>query len=161
MILQLLASLPDRYDYGSLIRGAIFFFSLILILYLIRGRKRLGRKRYRDPRPLAPDLWFYSRLVDIELGTVKPKASLLMKLYCEYLGRKFEASPAHVRKILEAGGDDPDLAPYLSRWREMENLKRNDGTSVITYVKEIKFEYAGSVSPKLEQESDDEPCNNC
>ncbi len=144
----------------SVIQTAIVLVLIGLILYLIFGRKRFNRSHRSLRISFHPELWFYSKCIDIELETVKPSAEILKKYFEEYLMHKYRLkSRKNVLDQVRDVEENPDFVEYYSNMMDdIISLKHKDKSEVIQYVKFIKKEYNIKGASELTATED---CNNC
>ncbi len=144
----------------SVIQTAILLVLIGLILYLVFGRKRFNRSHRSLRISFHPELWFYSKCIDIELETVKPTSENLKKYFEEYMMHKYKLSKR--KNILEQVKEVEKNSDFVDYYEKMMDdiisLKHKDKSEVIQYVKFIKKEYNIKGASDLSAAED---CNNC
>ena len=145
---------------ASVIHTAILLVLIGLILYLVFGRKRFNRSHRSLRITFHPELWFYSKCIDLEHETVKPTSENLKKYFEEYLMHKYKQK--NKKGIMEKVRELEENKDFVDYFENMMNdiisLKHKDKSEVIKYVKFIKKEY--NIKGASELSSSDE-CNNC
>ncbi len=154
--------------YRQLIYAFIMIFSMLIIFYILRTKKRfLSKKKYKPRMILPPPLWFYSRLLDYEIGALKPTSENLMADFMSFLEKKYGITKEmlesftifHLVRVNESDNDIIEL--YGEMYNEIESLKQKTDQEVIQYIKKIKlyFNKEKYLSPLPKRKKRD--CNNC
>ena len=157
-----MTSPTDAFEYATLIRFFIIVFGAVLVVYLITARRRL--KRYIRPRKdrLPPRLWFYSSLVDMELGVAPNTAKHLEKLFYTFLQREYNLPDIRPETafslVKERESDASRIDLYGEIYNEIESLKHMPAGSVIEYVRRLKPAFHEGVAAQTSTSRD---CNTC
>ena len=149
-------------DYTSLIKLFILVFGLALVVYLVVARGRLRRPpRLRRSR-LSPELWFYSALVDIELGKSPATGKHMQRQFFTFLQLRYElpnARPDTAFELVRQRESDPDLIEqYGEIYNETVSLKQKPTEDVIAYARRLKKAFNKGIAAQVSTAQD---CNNC
>ncbi|MCD4828860.1 MAG: hypothetical protein K8R90_05445 [Candidatus Cloacimonetes bacterium] len=159
-ITSLLAA--DAASYDSLIWLFIIVFALALIIYLLMGRRRLWRPAKLPHSRLSPEIWFYSVLVDIEIGAAPATARHLQRQFFVYLQRRYnlpDSKPDTAFELVKQSEKDPQrIELYGNVYNEIISLKQKPAEAVIAYARQLKKAFNQGVAQQAATSSD---CNNC
>lgn len=135
-------------SYRYLIFTFIFFFGIILIVYLLKFRtKKKKRKKVTFQNKLNPELFLYSKLIDIELRTPKKAYKHLIKAYEDYLLKKYGVDDRLIKhygleKMIRLNEEDDTVSDYLiDKYRQIFSMKQKSNEDVIFYVKKFKYNF--------------------
>jgi len=152
----------DAAAYDSLIKLFILVFALALIVYLFLARGRLRRPARPRTDRLTPELWFYSALVDIELGKAPGTARHLERQFFTFLKRRYElpnAKPQTAFELVKQCETDAGLIEFYGEiYNETISLKHLPPDAVIAYARRLKKAFNKGVAPQAFTAHD---CNNC
>ncbi len=147
--------------YDSLLKIFIFVFAVGLLIYLFAARRLLKTRPPRVRDRLAPDLWFYSALVDIEIGNAPATARHLTDIFFLYLQRRYKLPNAKPETAFELVKQHETDERLIERYGEIYNtalsLKQNPRDDVIAYARQLKKAFNAGVAPQAAKQD----CNNC
>ena len=144
---------------------------LLLILIAIKVRsamKRAYKSQYGDPT-MPANIWFYSELVNMEIGETKPTQKNLNECFMKYLKRKYHIRKHHLEKftifqIVAQREEDPKyIELYGEIWNSIQELKQKSKGEVLAYIKTIKTAFNKERIDEWvkNREASKEDCNDC
>lgn len=140
---------------------------LLMLVWIILKRIKRKKNRIGINETMPPNIWFYSKLLDLELNIVKPNTNNLWIMFQEYLKRKYKLSDKDLKnqsifslvKQKESDHDYIDL--YGDIYQNIQDLKHSDGNEVILFIKSIKKYFnKEDLSDWIEKRKIDN-CNDC
>lgn len=119
----------------------LFLFMLVWII-LKRIKRKKNRINFNDSMP--PNIWFYSKLLDLELNIEKPTPNNLWNLFHEYLKRKYKFSDNQLKTqsifqlVSQNETDNEYIDLYGDVYQKIQDLKHSEPNDVILFIKSIK-----------------------
>ncbi|HPY96475.1 MAG TPA: hypothetical protein PL063_04630 [Candidatus Cloacimonadota bacterium] len=150
-------------------RITIWILILLILYFFIHFylKRRIARIKRRGIRSIPANIWFYSQLVNFELGIDKVNSDILMNNFFEYLQRKYLISDDELKdktifKLVNENEKNEDyIELYGDIYHKIENLKQNDQENIILYIKSIKKYFnQDDLSEWIEKQKYND-CNNC
>ncbi|HOE90585.1 MAG TPA: hypothetical protein PLV22_01250 [Candidatus Cloacimonadota bacterium] len=150
-------------------RITIWILILLVLYFFIHFylKRRVDRIKRRNIRNVPANIWFYSQLVNFELGIDKVNSDILMKSFFEYLQRKYLISDDELKnktifKLVNENEKNEDyIELYGNIYHKIENLKQNSQESIILYIKSIKKYFnQDDLSEWIERQKYND-CNDC
>ncbi len=143
-------------------------FLLVFIIYWFRKVKVRAYKSSFSDKEMPVNLWFYSQLVNMEIGTLRPSYNNLQQLFYRFLVRKYKITKIEYKNfsifnlVKNKEEDQEILNLYGEIWNSIEDLKHSPKNEVIAYIKQIKTIFnKKDVSEWIEQRKKSKPCNDC
>ena len=153
----------------TLIKIIIVILAISFIIFLIRQRKYI-LKIDIDDDDMPHNLWFYSQLVNMEIGEIKPSYKNLLHLFKKFLYRRYMISKTDLKtntifEIVNRREYDKDVIDlYGEIWNNIDELKDKGSDEILVYTKSIKKRFnKGDFFEWIEErkKAEEEPCNNC
>ncbi len=147
----------------SVLVTAIFVIAGALIIYLFFARRRFSRPVNTYPfRKLAPELAFYSHLVNIELGHEPPKIKVLEGHFHQFLRDKYRIDKREdiFQGVAESEENPRIIELYGEIHKTIESLQQAPPDAVINYTKELKKLINPAVHTETDKNEQDD-CNTC
>jgi len=150
-------------------RITIWILILLILYFFIHFylKRRIARIKRRGIRSIPANIWFYSQLVNFELGIDKVNSDILMNNFFEYLQRKYLISDDELKdktifKLVNENEKNEDyIELYGDIYHKIENLKQNDQENIILYIRSIKKYFnQDDLSEWIEKQKYND-CNNC
>jgi len=149
----------------------VLIFAIIFMVFYTRSIKKRNSHIYElsdAEEDMPANIWFYSKLVSMEIGEISANQVNLYDLFLKYLYRKYFISQEMLEKktifeIVNSKESDPNLIElYGEIWFSIESLKAKNPEDVIKYIKTIKSLFNKEyLSDWIEQQKKKEPCNDC
>ncbi len=145
-------------------RVRYFLYGLVVVISLFIIMKILQRKNHFSGRiNLPPETWFYSKLIDIELGTEKEKN--IISFFLKYISLKYGLKNINKSNFPEMIGNletDIRLLGFLKGYyEELLELEKNKFDRTIEFIKETKFNFNQNDLSDWLKKYDLERKNNC
>ncbi|PID29976.1 MAG: hypothetical protein CSB55_00645 [Candidatus Cloacimonadota bacterium] len=150
----------------GLLKSFVVIFGFILIVYMIKIRNKIFRRPrvYRDKLPA--EIWFYSKLLDIQIGKEKANSDVLWNIFQSFLLRKYKLHEDLLKtytifKLVQVHEKDSAMIDFYGDiYAAIENLKHQTEEEVLSYVKSIKREFnKGDITEFISEKKGN--CNNC
>ncbi len=156
-VLFLLNSFP-------IVRLKIFLYGLVFVISLFILMKILSEKNHFSKNiTLPPETWFYSKLVDIELGTEKQKK--ILPFFLKYVSLKYQINPldkSNFDQKIDKVDEDNRVRGFLKGYfEELLDLEKNNFVGTIEYIKETKMNFNRVDLSDWLKEYDRNKKNNC
>lgn len=156
-VLFLLNSFP-------IVRVKIFLYGLVFVISLFILMKILSEKNHFSKNiNLPPETWFYSKLIDIELGAEKQKK--ILPFFLKYVSLKYQINPLDksnfVQKIDKVDEDNRVRGFLKGYFKELLDLEKNNFVGTIEYIKETKMNFNRVDLSDWLKEYDRNKKNNC
>ena len=152
---------------GAAIRILIIFL-IIILLYWFQKVKRKAYKINSSDKYIPAHLWFYSQLVNFEIGVYKANSTNLFNYFVRFLYRKYKISKydLKIKSLFDIVKDREDnrnlLDLYGEIWNSIEDLKHSSTNEVIEYIKSIKYLFnKEDVTEWIELRKNEKKCNDC
>jgi len=117
---------------------------------------------------MPANLWFYTQLINIEIGEKKANQKTLKKIFIEFLYRKYRISKYDLSKktifviVREKEDNDTIINLYGDIWNSIDDLKQKSNDEVIKYVKSIKLKFnKDGFDDWIKSQKIEKNCNNC
>ncbi|HOD53400.1 MAG TPA: hypothetical protein PKJ08_02625 [Candidatus Cloacimonadota bacterium] len=148
----------------------ILYFLILFILYIFirfytnRRKKLIALSKIQK---MPANIWFYSKLIDFELGIDKVNSMRLLKCFYDYLQRKYKINDSDLKEktIFQWVNEKEEDLEYIELYGDIYNrineLKQNDSSEVITYIKSIKKYFNQEDLTDWIEKRRQENCNNC
>ena len=126
------------------VRVKFFLYGLVVIISLFILMKILSKKNHLSKNiTLPPETWFYSKLIDIELGSEKQKK--IIPFYLKYVSLKYGLNSLSksdfINQINHLEKDSRVRGFLKGFFEELMNLENNNFNNTIDYIKEIKVNF--------------------
>jgi hypothetical protein len=152
-----------------LAKSIIYIFILLLgfLFYKwIKYRRNKNFNRFRADHNMPANLWFYSKLIDMELSIEKADFMHLEKLFYDYLTRKYKLNKQNMSseeiinqvKVLESEMEVLDLYAYVY---EQIKTESNQDNQIKDVIKNIKIYFNKDDFSVWLQSRNTGECNNC
>ncbi|MCK9329323.1 MAG: hypothetical protein PHY08_14385 [Candidatus Cloacimonetes bacterium] len=156
---------------GRILKFFVIFLLILILYWFYKVRKRAYKTNISDG-DIPAHLWFYSQLVDIEIGASRASSSNLKKKFIKFLYRKYKFTSYEVRKstIFEVvrlkEANNEVLGLYGEIWNNIEDLKHSNKKEVISYIKTIKKffnkeDVSGWLNQRKQMKQNQRQCNDC
>jgi len=142
---------------------------LVLIVLKVRGMmKRAYKPQYDDPS-MPANIWFYSQLVNMEVGSTRANHKKLLNCFLSYLYRKYHIRKHHLEtktvfEVVAEREEDPQyIELYGEIWNSIQELKQKPKSEVIPYIKTIKGAFNKDRIDEWvkNREANKKECNDC
>lgn len=153
---------------------ALRILAILLVIFLFYWLKKVKTRAYKSgfsDKDMPANLWFYSQLVNIEIGTVKASYRNLNQLFIRFLIRKYKISKIEFNSfsifdLVKSKEKDKDILDiYGEIWNSIEDLKHKKKSEVIAYIKDIKKVFnKEDITEWLtlkKNQVKNKPCNDC
>ena len=151
---------------GTPIKLIIVFLVIALILFIRKKRMQMYKPVYTDGN-MPANVWFYSKLIDIEIGTEKATHRQLYRYFMEYLHRKYKIKKADLKKntiyeiVANSENDENIINLYDEIYNDIDELKQKNKTDVIEYIKMIKPLFNKDNIDDWIKENKEKKCDDC
>lgn len=144
----------------------ILFLCYILLIFYKKIRRKAHRTLFQSDSSMPAHLWFYSKLVDMEIGTTPLSPKLLMKNFYIFLERFYNLSEKELQfksifDLVKLKEQDPEVLEfYGDLYNQINELPENSPQDIKEYIRKIKiFFNKKDVTNWIEQRNKN--CNNC
>jgi len=151
----------------TFIRIVIALLILGIILFTIRIMRRAYRPHY-DSSNMPANLWFYSKLINLEVGNEKANYQNLHNHFIGFLHKKYRIRKDDLKtntifEIVRKREENSEMLDFYGEiWNSIEDLKKSDTSEVVAYTKTIKTAFnKEDISEWLDLQKIKKPCNDC
>ncbi len=144
----------------------ILLLCILLIVFIKKIRSHSRRVIYKTDTFIPAHLWFYSKLIDIEIGSSPATSKNVMVLFYKFLQRLYKISEKDFQQktifeLVKAKENNSEILDfYGDLYNEINDLSENDPKEVLIYVKKIKNLF-NKEDNSLWIEQRKKECNNC
>ena len=161
-------SLLDIVEQGqTLIRIIIVILIIGIIMFTIKIMRRAYKPNY-DASRMPANLWFYSKLINLEVGNDKANYKNLHNSFMTFLMMKYRIRDNDLKQnsifdlVQKREENMGILELYGEIWNDIEDLKNSEDSDVVRFIKKIKMMFnKDDVSEWIERQKLKKPCNDC
>lgn len=149
----------------------IFLFAVALLFYSFRIHKKFSKNRFKPAKAVNPDIWFYSKLTDIEIGSYEANYFILSGLFLRFILYKYrmhfpretkaEWTDQVFQTVKKHESNKKLIDLYGKIYNEIELLKQKKSDDVLSYVKKLKKEFFRDSLNMQNSHNYGKDCNNC
>ena len=127
----------------TLIRIAIAILIIGIIMFTIRIMRQAYKPNY-DASKMPANLWFYSKLINLEVGNEKANYKNLLNSFITFLQKKYRIKDIDLKQktifeyVQSREDNEAILELYGEIWNDIDDLKNSSTQDIILYIKKIK-----------------------
>ena len=140
---------------------------IIFVFQMIRILKKTKRIKFEEI-DVPANIWFYSMLVNMEIGIEKATYDKLMHYFMNYLYKKYQISREDLKTqsvfdLVSSKEDRQDVLDlYGDIWNSLEDLKESGRDDIVKYIKTIKFYFnKENLDGWISARNYNKQCNDC